>query len=483
MMKQLNRQVVVGCAVVFVLFILPMVITGCVSKPAGWRKATALEPPTITQGQPGETRDFAWWFKLEDEELTRLIDKALTKSPTIKIAANRVRMASARAGMVTATQKPSLSGNAGLRRTRLSDNSLIPTYLFENPHNTFDTNLAGSLDLDLNGRASFIIKALEERTGSAWARYDHSATLLSVAVAKAYAHLKTLRVQKERLSELLEGAERIEAVNRIRLKAGLEDRRRSDMAESSVASMRARLSEVRAKTALAKNSLAALIGEPPGSDFERVNGKWTFEKKLLEDAVNIPLNVIAKRPEVASARMNAEAAFYMVKSDERAFYPNVNLTALIGFSSLNIGRLFKSESLAYSAGPALHLPILQGGRLKANLGYSQAVADTRIEEYNLAVLEATRDVLDKLALLRSARERLQDTEKSVAAFMKSTLSTELRFKAGLDNERKTLTMRQALLNKRIELALREYETFITYIGLVASTGGGVLKGEYRRGPR
>ena len=79
------------------------------------------------------------------------------------------------------------------------------------------------------------------------------------------------------------------------------------------------------------------------------------------------------------------------------FYPNINLVAFAGFSSIGFGNLLKSGSQQWGVGPALRLPIFEGGRLRANLRGKAADLDAAIESYNAAVLDAVRDVADQVA--------------------------------------------------------------------------------------
>ena len=49
------------------------------------------------------------------------------------------------------------------------------------------------------------------------------------------------------------------------------------------------------------------------------------------------------------------------------FYPNVNIVAFAGLASLGLSNLLIGGSAIFGIGPAIHLPIFEGGRLNANL--------------------------------------------------------------------------------------------------------------------
>ena len=59
------------------------------------------------------------------------------------------------------------------------------------------------------------------------------------------------------------------------------------------------------------------------------------------------------------------------------FYPNVNIVAFVGLSSLGLSNLSRAGSAIAGVGPAIHLPIFEGGRLNANLRGREADAISR----------------------------------------------------------------------------------------------------------
>src|SRR6185312_11209988 len=111
----------------------------------------------------------------------------------------------------------------------------------------------------------------------------------------------------------------------------------------------------------------------------------------------IPADLLGRRADIAAARWRVEASLRDVDSAKARFYPNINLAAFAGFNSLGFGKLFQSGSEQWNVGPALTLPIFEGGRLRANLRGKTADEDAAVESYNAAVINAVRDVADDVA--------------------------------------------------------------------------------------
>jgi NodT family efflux transporter outer membrane factor (OMF) lipoprotein len=163
---------------------------------------------------------------------------------------------------------------------------------------------------------------------------------------------------------------------------------------------------------LTRNALAALVGQP----------QLQVEPRALADARPVPLpdtlpaDLLARRPDITAARWRVEAATHDVASAKASFYPNVNLSAFVGLSSIGLGRLLDAGSEQWGVGPAIHLPIFDAGRLRANLRGKSADLDLAVESYNGAVLDAVRDVADQLASARSiTRQQAQQREAQAAA--------------------------------------------------------------------
>jgi hypothetical protein len=72
----------------------------------------------------------------------------------------------------------------------------------------------------------------------------------------------------------------------------------------------------------------------------------------------------------------------------------VNLSAYFGFQSLGIDMLTRSGSDIGSFGPAISLPIFNGGRLRGQFRSASASYDEAVANYDQAVTQALQDVAD-----------------------------------------------------------------------------------------
>jgi outer membrane protein TolC len=77
--------------------------------PQNFVAASSLKGPASTRAVEAAK----WWRTLHDRELDSLIDRAITASPTLEIALNRLQQARAQEAVVIGAALPAAEGTAG----------------------------------------------------------------------------------------------------------------------------------------------------------------------------------------------------------------------------------------------------------------------------------------------------------------------------------------------------------------------------------
>jgi len=140
--------------------------------------------------------------------------------------------------------------------------------------------------------------------------------------------------------------------------------------------------------------------------------------------------------------------------------------------SLGLSNLLMSASGILGVGPAIHLPIFEGGRLNANLQGREAESNLAVTTYNQAVIDAVHDLADAVTSIQG----LARTSVEQAAARKATDEAYglavVRYRAGLGNYLTVLTAQtQQLAQDRlnVDLAARAFELDVN---LARALGGG-----------
>jgi len=170
--------------------------------------------------------------------------------------------------------------------------------------------------------------------------------------------------------------------------------------------------------------------------------------------------------------MRVDASREEIKVAKAQFYPNVNIVAFAGVGSLGLSNLLMSASGILGVGPAIHLPIFEGGRLNANLQGREAESNLAVTTYNQAVIDAVHDLADAVTSIQG----LARTSVEQAAARKATDEAYglavVRYRAGLGNYLTVLTAQtQQLAQDRlnVDLAARAFELDVN---LARALGGG-----------
>jgi NodT family efflux transporter outer membrane factor (OMF) lipoprotein len=259
-----------------------------------------------------------------------------------------------------------------------------------------------------------------------------------------------------------------------RLQAGLDTQLELQQSESGLPDARFQIEALKEQEALLLNALAALTSQQ-----NKPLALTSIAPAAINSVANaqtqvqaVPLDLLGRRADVVAARWRVEAATRDVDNAKTLFYPNINLTAFAGFSSIGFDKLVQSSSTQWGVGPAIRLPLFEGGRLRANLKGKTADLDAAIETYNAAVVDAVRDVADQLASTQAiARQQTEQKAAQHAAEAAYAIAVQ-RYEAGLGNYLNVLNTETAVLAQRklgVDLAGRSVDT---QIQLIRALGGG-----------
>jgi NodT family efflux transporter outer membrane factor (OMF) lipoprotein len=412
-----------------------------------------------------------WWHSFNDPQLDELMNEALEGSPTLKIAAARVRKALAYAEVTHAAILPRVDGSGSSTRERFTENGLIPPPVAGTwaTLNQLQVTLDWQLDFWGKNRSAY-----ESAVGSVRAAEveAYAARLgLSTNIAQAYVQLQRAYLLLDVAEATLKDREHIYALTRDRNNAGIESRLGLRQAEAALPATREEIAQIHETIQLTRNQLAALLGQGPdrGLAIARPTGS-ILEPVALPS--NVPAELLGRRPDLVAQRWRVEAAQKDIASAKAEFYPNVNLAAFIGFQSLGGAGFLSAASRMMGAGPAVTLPIFDGGRLRGNLAGKDADYDAAVEQYNQTLADALRDVVDQLASFRSVDEQRLQQQQALTAAQEAYDLALLRYREGVGNYLEVLSAESPLLAQQsLDAELRSRQLALS-INLIRALGGG-----------
>jgi outer membrane protein TolC len=133
-----------------------------------------------------------------------------------------------------------------------------------------------------------------------------------------------------------------------------------------------------------------------------------------------------------------------------------------------------ASSGIFGVGPAIHLPIFEGGRLNANLHGSQADANLAIATYNEVVIDAVHELADAVSSIRGLSKIAAEQAQARTATTDAYNIAVVRYRAGLGNYLTVLTAQTAqLVQDRLNVDL-EARAFDLDVSLARALGGGYV---------
>jgi NodT family efflux transporter outer membrane factor (OMF) lipoprotein len=412
-----------------------------------------------------------WWTSFGDTQLDALIDEALSGTPSLEAADARVRQAIAQAGLADAASKPTLGATAQYSGVKVPE-TVAPPPIGGDYVGVTLIGLQFKYSPDLWGGHRARTQAALGQARAAEVDAQAARLMLSSNVARAYIALAQAheaadiaQSDEQRASHLLE-------LGRQRVKAGLDNQLQIRNAETAVASAQQQGQAAQQQIDAARNALAALLGKGPdrGLDIARPS-LLSAPTSDIPDVVSSEL--LGHRPDVVAARWRVEAAHHGIKASKAEFYPTVNLSALVGVAAGNLSDLFSSDALLAQGGPAISLPIFDGGRLRNNLAQSDAEYDLAVANYNQSLIGALREVADALQASRSLDAQLVSTRRARESAQAAWQLATTRYKAGLGTQLDVLSAQRPLLQIDQQLAALRAQRLAASVDLDRALGGGL----------
>jgi NodT family efflux transporter outer membrane factor (OMF) lipoprotein len=434
------------------------------------RIATARSLSTVALSDASWPRQ-TWWTDLGDHQLDRLVERALRDQPGLRMAEARVRAAEAVAGLAGAALEPQVNGSFHSTRERFSEHGTVPPPIAGSWQTINDASLGVSYELDFWGKNRAAVDAALDRSHVAQVDLQAARLILTTSLVRAYLHLDATYAQRDLAQATLAQRQRTLELTRKRVAAQLDSQLELTQAEAALPAARERITDTGEAIALLGNQLAALQGDGP-------DGGLAIQRPRLAPVGAValpsalPIALIGRRPDVVAQRWRVEAASADIKVAKARFYPNISLNAFVGVQRLGFADFLSAGSRVLGVGPAISLPIFDGGRLRGNLALNQAAYDATLETYNATVLAAVHDVVDQLVSMRWLDEQQQEQDQALQLSRHAYALAQARYRSGLASYLQVLSAEsQVLAQQQLVIASQARQRELR-LNLIRALGGG-----------
>jgi multidrug efflux system outer membrane protein len=210
----------------------------------------------------------------------------------------------------------------------------------------------------------------------------------------------------------------------------------------------------------------------PTSAFVRRGLQPLRQASPPEVPAGLPADLLARRPDVASAEQMVVAANAQVGVATAEFFPRLTLTGSAGFESAIVQSLFSWQSTVASMVAGAAQPLFTRGRVKANLGATKAQHRQAVATYVNQVLIAYGDVEDALTDLHALTGMVGHLNEAVGASQNYLSTAQVQYKNGLVDYLVVIDAERTLLGNQLSLSQAENLQLSASIHLIKALGGG-----------
>ncbi|MBE0151243.1 efflux transporter outer membrane subunit [Serratia fonticola] len=405
-----------------------------------------------------------WWDNFEDPQLSMLIGRALTSNNDLAIAGIQLQQARLAAGLTDTNLTPDVSVTGSANNSKNLRNNTTPT-------ESYSTTLSLSYELDLWG------KLARAREQSQWqveaTEQDRQNTALTLIgnTAQYYWQIANLNQKIKQQQTGLEISQQTLALVQSRYASGAAGQLDLLQAKQSLLNRENAYRTLQQQREENRNALAILFNRSP-TDRQAERSSLDINQDVPIAKV-LPVEVIARRPDVKAAEGRLRAALAGSDVQRLSFYPSLSLAASLGSASSIFSQWFSDPVRTLGANAAL--PFVQWKTVqltieKSDLDVKQAAIVFRSQVYN-----ALADVDNAMSQRLSYQQQKINQQQNLQLSQQRLVLARSQYQAGAVSFQSLLDAEDDLLTIETNLSDLQYNYLNATMKLWLALGGGVEK--------
>lgn len=438
-------------------------------------------PSTWTNGEtprlPHRAPDLvAWWYGYRDPLLSRLIDQALSASPTLDQALARVGAARALARAEGSRLLPQADGRGNVRYEQLlsrSQDSLNQTgdLIGQGGARTsgvFQSGFDATWEIDLFGRVRHAIASADQATQVAAEEAEVARVTLVAELVRTYIELHAAERRRSIVSRDINARQGLVRLVREQKTAGFAGDFDVQRAVATAEAARARLPTAELGISTARRRLATLVGRPtPDTETEHLVARVPI---LRPPRLSLPADLLRTRPEIRAAERLVAQRAADVGVAIAELYPRLTLSGTLTIAGNALAIPVAGQLVSLAGGPALSIPLLDWGQRRAVVDAREAQLREAIAGYRIAVLTGVEEVEVSLASIRNQNLRIARLQSAGAAAKRAFETADTLYRQGLTGLNERLTSESEWRLAELELAEAQEAAGVAVVRLYKALG-------------
>lgn len=411
-----------------------------------------------------------WWELFNEPVLNLCIEEAFRRNKDLEVALANVAQARAAFKIARGEQRPNIGAQLDVSRSYIlgaADGAREET-------NVIEPAGALSYEMDLWGRLQKATRAARENILATEAAKDTVRLALAGEVSKTYFSLRAADKELLIAEENLKSQQRTLELCRYQFLHGQVSELDVRRSESLAASTAAQTENLKLQISQYETTLLLLMGREPKEFAAMEIPRRAFINDLPPCPAipeGLPAELLMQRPDIIQAVQNYRTALANIGSAKAAQYPTISLSGLVGNLNDSPENMFDGPT-GWAAAAGIIAPIYNGGKLRANVRKSEAVAQQALAQYYKVVQSAYKDVLDaKAANVRSEEALKYRTEEEKAQQRAYNLSL-MQYQDGETSQLDLLDAQRGLLSTQLSLESARSDRLLAAVDLCLAIGGG-----------
>jgi len=406
-----------------------------------------------------------WWESFHDKQLDDLVQQALKNNENLKTAAERVVEARGLRESTASTLFPQVKAEGQAQR----GNEGFQT--FNGNLKLYQADFDASYEIDLFGGNRRAVQAQNANLRASIADYQDVTISLVAEVAREYVTLRELQQQLVLARETAKVQEQLLDLTRSKNKAGIVSTLDVSQAEMLYKTTTAAIPDLERQIAASANRLSVLLGAAPGKvdPLVKETAAIPVPDKLV--AIDSPVDVINRRPDVKRAEQELIAATAMHGVAISDLYPKISISALLGVQNASLSSLaLKSHGKVWSIGTNASETILDFGKIQGEINAADSRQQQAFHQYRQTVIVALDDVDTALVNVDKENQRRLLLLDAVKSAEHALAMARVRYQQGLSNFNDVLQSEQQLYTIQNDLILSEGTSSSDVIALYKELG-------------
>ncbi len=437
--------------------------------------AAVVPPPNPAGGgwHPADPSDGMlrgnWWEIYKDPQLNQLEDRIEANNPGLRQAFETYLAARDIVNAIRANYYPTLSGDLGISRGRVSQHRPQGSGAPTSATNDFVIGGQASWEPDLWGRVRRSVEAARDNAQADAAVMAAVDLSLHAEMASDYFALRGLDAQSKLLTATVSDLQHQLDLTQQRFAGGVVTAVDVEQARTQLETVKAALVDIGVARAQYEHAIGTIAGYnlpsfsiPPSP----------LDLPLPAVPTGVPSQLLERRPDIAAAERRAAAANAQIGVAVSAFYPTISLGGAGGFESTNPGTWLQGPSSLWSLGAQAAQLLFDAGQRRALTSEARHNYEAQAAGYRNTVLLAFNDVEDQLSGLRILEQESGVQQGAVEAAQRSFDLSNQRYRGGVTSYLEVLTAETTLIqNQRTAIDLQT-RRFLSSVGLIRALGGG-----------